>query len=103
LDLSDTSVTGRGLTALAGLPIRILVLSHCTVADRDLAPLRGFKKLETLDLSFTRISNTALTDLKEITTLKELYLLGTAISGRPLEEFRSARPDVRVSTGSATR
>jgi Leucine-rich repeat (LRR) protein len=103
LVLSDTAVTGRGLAELKDLPIRVLDLSHCLLEDRDVAVLRSFQKLETLDLSFTRISNNALMDLKEIAALKDLYLLGTEISGRPIEEFHSARPDVRVSIGLSTR
>jgi len=103
LELSDTSISRRGLTHLAGLPIRRLDLSYCALQDEDLAPLRNFSKLAALDLSFTRISNGALTVLQEVTGLKELYLLGIEISGKPLEEFRAARPDVKVYTGWPTR
>jgi len=72
LSLAGTLVGDDGLEYLASLPLR------------------------TLDLSSTRVSDACIPRLLDIESLEEVYLLGTGISARALEDLKRSRPTLKV-------
>ena len=57
------------------------------VGDADLAFLEGLSSLETLDLSYTRITDEGLKQIKGLKSLKRLALHGTKVTDAGLKEI----------------
>ena len=77
LDMSYTQV--KDLTPLASLEnLTSLILYGSPV--EELAPIDGLKNLEQLNLSLTKVDDTQLVHLENLTKLKHLFLRETAVS-----------------------
>ncbi|HBJ33284.1 MAG TPA: hypothetical protein DDZ51_00690, partial [Planctomycetaceae bacterium] len=81
LDACYTSITGDGLTVLAGNDrLRYLNLVDIRLLDRDLVFLSQFKSLTRLSLSNATFTNDGLASLRPLGSLQELYLGGLPVS-----------------------
>jgi hypothetical protein len=81
LDACYTSITGDGLTVLAGNDrLRYLNLVDIRLLDRDLVFLSQFKSLTRLSLSNATFTNDGLASLRALGSLEELYLGGLPVS-----------------------
>ena len=85
LGLNDTHVTDRALEHLEGLGYLIwLFLGKTQVSDAGLAQLSN-TKLGFLDLSETKISDAGIERLRDLQSLRQLWLAGTAVTDRGLQ------------------
>jgi hypothetical protein len=82
LDLSNTAVTGAGLTYLRGLRLRTLSLERTRLQGADMAHLRAMASLQTLSLAFTRIGDDGMAHLAVLHQLVDLDLRKTAVTDR---------------------
>ncbi|WP_442511737.1 hypothetical protein SH528x_003450 [Novipirellula sp. SH528] len=81
LDASYTSITGDGLTVLAGSGrLSYLNLVDIRLVDRDLVFLSQFESLTRLSLSNATFSNDGLASLRALRSLEKLYLGGLPVS-----------------------
>ena len=99
LDLSRTSVSGRGVRALSALPnLKRLRLWQCEkVGDEIAAHLPALKKVETLDLAETGVSDEVLDRLGEMPELRQVFLGGTKASAEGVERFRTGHSRIRIT------
>jgi hypothetical protein len=89
LDISATHFSDLNLLTCAG-SLQELNIKDCRVSSFD--PLIRFKKLEVLHI--TAIAEKGIAVLKQISSLKELYL-GTALSKEELQELRKQLPTIQ--------
>jgi tetratricopeptide (TPR) repeat protein len=66
------------------------------IGDEDLACVRGFTDLRTLDLRWTRVTDAGLAHLKELKQLRDLDLSRTAVSSQGIAKLKEALPKTRV-------
>ncbi len=59
--------------------------------------LKELTRLQTLDLSNTRITNRGLVHLQGLTSLQKLYLFGTQITDAGVAKLKEALPDCSIS------
>ena len=99
LDLSRTPISSEGLQALAEMPmLRELRLGFAgNIDDAAAAALIRTKHLEVLYLSGTAITGKTLTALSGAKQLRELDVSGCRLSAAEIAEFRTARPDCRLT------
>ncbi len=98
IDLSHCRIQDHELAALKQLPgLRQLNLSwNQFLTDAGLKELRELKRLQTLDLSATRITDAGLKELKGRPRLQAVYLRNTEVTEAGIEELQAARPELRI-------
>jgi uncharacterized membrane protein len=67
----------------------VLNLSKMPLSDSDLKTISQFKNLEKLNLNFTNIIGSGLSDLKALTKLQSISLSGTAVDNQNVESVLS--------------
>jgi hypothetical protein len=70
--------------------------SFPVMRDDDLIVLQCASKLLALDLSGAALTDKALPDLKQLTSLRELNLTDTGLSQEAIHELRAALPDCSI-------
>jgi hypothetical protein len=80
----------------------VVSLADTGVTDADLSLFRDFPGVQILDLSRTAVGDSGLAHLAGLDALEELIVIETRISAPALDEFRRARPAVRITTGPPT-
>jgi internalin A len=100
LDLNSTQVSDTGLAILSSLPnLEKLSLWRCKgVGDGALSHLLAAKRLAILDLAETSLTDQGLERIQK-TTLRLLYLGGTAVTASGVEAFEQAHPECQVILG----
>jgi hypothetical protein len=89
----------KELAALRNL--RILYLSGClNLRDDGLKQLAALKKLTTVDLKMTVVSDKGLMELSAIPGLAHLRVAGTAVSSTAEKEFVRRNPNCDLSVPS---
>jgi hypothetical protein len=73
-------------------------LAGTDITDDDLRLFSGFPHVQILDLSDTEVGDDGLGHIARIPALEELIVVSTRISERAMEQFRSSRPVVKVTT-----
>jgi Leucine-rich repeat (LRR) protein len=98
LALPGTKITSGGLVSLAGLPaLEELYLGGTEVSDRDLSDLRLIPRLRVVYLPQNpQITDAGLLALREVKGLVELNIERTGTTKLAQEEFRKARPGVKL-------
>ena len=81
LFLRDTKVTDDGLKKSEKLQENItdLFLDNTQISDDGLKHLKGFKHLDTLDLSATKITDAGLKNVNDIDSIRNLFLAHTQL------------------------
>lgn len=99
LDLSLMEITAEGLAPVANLPHlrRLNLWKSQRIGDGAAKYLLQMENLESLDLGETAVTDTLLERLKDLKSLKELFIGGTGTTQQAVESFRKARPDCRVT------
>jgi hypothetical protein len=77
-------------------PIVTVTLARTQATDADLARLKSFPKLRTLDLSATQITDAGLVHLKQLNQLQSLILTGTKVTNAGVADLQAALPRVRI-------
>ena len=101
--LRDTKITGVGLGALAGDDLKILDLAHTSVGDAGILELQKVKRLDTLMLSETAVTDRSLPHIGAIPGLRSVDLAGSAVTETAIAAFRRAHPRVELNTKRPTR
>ena len=97
LDLSRTAVTDEGFAQLAGFPeLRDLRLGGTQLNDISRV-LQGSPKLERLNLYGTQCTNTILTYVANLKSLKRLHIWGSRITDNYAATFASTHPEIRIT------
>ncbi|MCX8037891.1 MAG: hypothetical protein N3D11_12740 [Candidatus Sumerlaeia bacterium] len=98
LDLSHTRTTDAGLAQLKDLSnLRRLELGSTQITTGSMPVLLGFKSLKVLSLRANKkFTNSAVKDLKQITTLESLDIRGVKMTAPAVEELRAALPKCKV-------
>ena len=76
----------------------VVALGRTAMTDEDLSLFRDFPYVQILDLSHTGVGDAGLAHLAGLEALKRLTVIDTKISDAALDEFRRARPSVRITT-----
>ena len=58
--------------------------------------LTGLKNLQVLALSRTAVTDAGLDSLKDMKSLKSVYLIGTKVTSQAVEKFKKTLPGVAV-------
>ena len=77
-------------------PIVTVTLGGTRATDADLAWLKSFPKLRTLDLSATPITDAGMVHIKQLNQLQTLNLTGTKVTNAGIADLRTALPRVRI-------
>lgn len=88
LYLSDTKITGAGLSGLDLTELRSLDLGSTHVTDSALHSLVNFPNLQSLNLTKTKISDAALSHVKQLRRLEQLNLYYTRVSDAGLDSIQ---------------
>lgn len=92
LDLTGTSVTGRGFSRLSGLPhLTTLVFGRTPVDDTGLAEIVLCKNVRSLDLYATRVTDAGIGALAGLPHLESLSLDRTTVGDAGLAAYEAAR------------
>jgi hypothetical protein len=83
------------LLALDGL--HHLDLSNTSVTDKGLATIADHPNLQSIEIVGLDISDAGLKNLQRIKSLKDLMIASPRVSQASLASFTIARPDVRVN------
>jgi Leucine-rich repeat (LRR) protein len=98
LNLANTQVTNKGLKALARLTnLRWLSLANTQVTGDGLKALAPFKKLRSLDLQETKVGDEGLRHLRELKNLTSLYLWKTKVTDAGVRALKEELPGLQVS------
>ena len=99
LDLSLTRITDQGMQELEDLPNIVELDLRFTeyVTDEGLAAIKGWKKLEKLNIHGTKISDTTLEHISGITTIESLDVGSSMVTDVGLEQL-SSLPKLRELT-----
>lgn len=91
LDLSLTRITDQGMQELKGLTNVVELNLRFTeyVTDEGLAAIKGWKKLEKLNIHGTKISDTTLEHISGITTIESLDVGSSMVTDVGLEQLSS--------------
>ncbi|HEY9791207.1 MAG TPA: protein kinase [Candidatus Obscuribacterales bacterium] len=100
LSMRSTLIGKHGLEKLARLcSLRSLNFADCqNMTDDALDVISRFPNLETLSLSYTRISRDGLARLKNCKTLRVLKLCGMKLTGKDLADIQGWLPQCKVFT-----
>jgi hypothetical protein len=77
-------------------PIVTVTLARTRATDADLAQLKRFPKLRSLDLSATQITDAGLVHLKQLNQLQTLTLTGTKVTNAGIADLQAALPRLRI-------
>jgi hypothetical protein len=77
-------------------PVVSVSLRGTKATDADLAHLKSFPKLRSLDLSATQITDAGLAHLKKLNQLQTLTLTGTKVTNAGVTDLQAALPRVRI-------
>ena len=66
-------------------------------SDADLAILRGFDRLEYVDIEFSDVTDAAIDDLCSLPQLKYLRLGGSKITPQGIAELRRRKPNLAIA------
>lgn len=91
------SADWKKLNALTNL--RKLDLSYSNINQEGITAIAALKQLVYLNLVGTNNSGTALLSLKELTSLRELYLSGTKIPSADFESLKKTLTKTNIDTG----
>lgn len=94
VDLSHTFVGIETMRLLEGKPIEQMNLASTKITSAMMSLLP--KTLRQLDLSGTRVGDSAIPFLSRLRNLETLDLSGTAISGRGMQQLELALPNTRI-------
>ena len=101
LDLTDTSISDRGLQFLVGSNIEDLNLSSCLfLTDKCARSLSRMRNLRILNVSTTDISDESVKLLATLPKLEELRLSNTNITDKTLRNLAQNRTIKRLQLGS---
>lgn len=101
LDLTDTSISDKGLKFLVGSNIEDLNLSSCLFLTSKCAQsLSRMKNLRILNVSTTEISDDSIKLLYSLPKLEELRLTNTNVTDKGLESLARNRTIKRLQLGS---
>jgi hypothetical protein len=76
----------------------VVSLARTAVTDEDLSLFHDFPYVRILDMTHTGIADAGLAHLAGLEALEGLTVIDTKISDAALDEFRRARPSVRITT-----
>lgn len=100
LVLNRSKISGAGIKALAGMPLRDSILSiglsGCKVRDEDSGLFENFSTLERLDVSETAVTDAAVNNLAKL-KLQMLNVTNTAISEEKTLLLRERMPNTNVT------
>ncbi|MDA1049940.1 MAG: protein kinase [Planctomycetota bacterium] len=100
LELTGEHFTDRSLAQLKKFPkLGWLELNRSRITDEGLRHLVSLPLVD-LNLSQTNTTDTAVPFLQQLTTLKKLNLEGTRVSASALAELREALPSCRITAGT---
>ncbi len=91
----DMGVIFGGVHALKTLDLRESELDDASLSALQ-ASLQGLPDLEFLDLSGTKITDTGLAALKQLSSLRELGLHRTHISDEGINDLRRSIPNCKI-------
>jgi uncharacterized membrane protein len=101
LDLGNTRVSDRGLSAVATLPnLTRLHLQHTEVGDSGVALLAALQRLEYLNLYDTAVTDQGLVWLSSLKRLRALYLWETGVTPAGISRLQAALPRLTIETGA---
>lgn len=84
-------IQGTRLKEISGLKnLEFLYLLDCPIDDAAIKSLKGMK-LKVLGLCLTQITDRALDDIKDMTTLKQLYVGSTKVTKAAIAKLRGIR------------
>jgi hypothetical protein len=84
----------------AGCLSSLCVAGNIDFADADVAALRAWQGLLGLDLARTAVTDTCVDALVEMHELRQLSLVGTAVSAGSVERLRRSLPECELSAES---
>jgi hypothetical protein len=89
---SPSTYTPQALEELQPIAEQVVAinLNKMPVQDQELKSLSGFSNLSRLNLNFSLITGKGLTNLRELSTLRNLSLAGTEVDESSLRELASA-------------
>lgn len=97
LILNNCAISSAGLEILAGLPLRETVISiglqGTMIKEDDLKWLKGFSRLERLDVAGTRLSDASLSELQSLPLLV-CNVADVPFSAKAVELFQKEHPKV---------
>ena len=97
VDLRGTQVLGNQLWRLGKLTrLHTLNLSSTPVADSALRELRHLSSLRRLDLRKTKITDAGLKHLGALTGIRTLYLSSPPLDEEAIKKLKASRPNMRV-------
>lgn len=98
LDLQLSKVTDAGLMHMPKLPaLRVLNLGSTSVTGTGMSALAGIDTLEEINLtSCTAVTDEALSKLERMQNLKRLFLFSTPITPAGAKALKKAIPDVTI-------
>jgi mono/diheme cytochrome c family protein len=96
LDLGETAVTDRGLSAIAAMKnLRRLQLDRTVVTDAGLESLASLPQLEFLNLHTTAVSDAGIAGLHPLKRLRSVYVWQTKVTPAALAALEAAVVDRR--------
>src|SRR5262245_51156758 len=100
LNLGNTSVTDKGLAALAGLKnLRRLHLEKTGIGDEGVASVKGLTELQYLNLYGTKVTDKGLATIGGLKKLKNVYLWQTAVTDAGAADLAKALPGLYINRG----
>ena len=97
VQIRSTAVTGHTLAELDFQQLRSLSLMNSGVDDAALPALAGCEKLETLDLSYCKITDEGLRALKPLKSLTKFDVHGNATTEAGRAELQAALPALKIT------
>ena len=100
LNLANTSVTDKGLAALAGLKnLRRLHLEKTGIGDDGLVSIKGLGELQYLNLYGTKVTDKGVASIGGLKKLKNVYLWQTAVTDAGAADLAKALPGLYINRG----
>ena len=99
LNLANTQVTGQGLAHLNRLRLQGLNLQRTNLTDSDVSQLAGMTSLRRLDLSSTNISDQSVGVLSKLSGLNGINLAGTKMTTAGVNQLKKSLPKVQIVGG----
>jgi hypothetical protein len=99
LSLQNNHFSDNGLAALKGaerLKRPAIGRGDVRITDAGLAHLKSFQKLELLDVQYSQVTAHGLLQLKGLTSLKALWLSGTAVTEAEKTTLRQVFPNAAI-------
>ncbi|MBY0434255.1 MAG: hypothetical protein K2U26_09115 [Cyclobacteriaceae bacterium] len=101
LNLSGCELSPKALSIAADLPnLRKLNLERSSVTDDNLRDIVWPSDLSFLNLSFTKVTDAGLANMKSIAHLKTIYLFQSTVTKKGVDELHQLLPDLKIDTGN---